>query len=139
MRCGSLSLASVYGAPSQVAYLKGCRDPSHYVLVDQSEASLRNSPPYAQYERNMPCLQKLKNILQSAAWRAKDVAPRLSLLLPQMYSRPKGASNRHASTTDLCTSQLYSSPSDLSYLLWQVIIFYIKISRIKCTKNGTPS
>ncbi len=27
----------------------------------------------------------------------------------------KGASNRHASIIDLCTSQLYCSPSDLPY------------------------
>ncbi len=48
-RCGSLSLVSVDGAPSRAACLKGCRDPSHRVSVDQSEARTRNSPPYAQY------------------------------------------------------------------------------------------
>ncbi len=87
MRCGSLSSASVDCAPSQAACLRCCRDPSHRVLVDQSEASPMKSPPYAQYGRNVPHLAETKKILQSAARRAEDATPRLGLPLPQTYSQ----------------------------------------------------
>ncbi len=40
-------------------------------------------------DRTCHTSQKLKNILQSAARRAKDAAPCLGLPLPQMYSRLK--------------------------------------------------
>ncbi len=55
------------------------------MLADQSEASLRNSSPYAQYEQNMPCRAKTEKILQCAAWCAEDAALRFGLPLPQMY------------------------------------------------------
>ncbi len=43
-QCGSLSSASVDGATNQATCLRGCCDPSHWLLVDQSEASPRNCP-----------------------------------------------------------------------------------------------
>ncbi len=55
-QCGSLSSASVDGATNRATCLRGCHDPSHRLSVDQSEASLRNFPPQAQYGQNMPCL-----------------------------------------------------------------------------------
>ncbi len=39
--------------------------------------------------------QKLKNILQSMVQLAEDAAPRLSLPLPQMYSRLNTVTYRH--------------------------------------------
>ncbi len=45
----SFSSASVDGATNRATCLRGCHDPSHWLSVDQSEASPRNSPPRAQY------------------------------------------------------------------------------------------
>ncbi len=51
VRHSSLSLASAGDAPSWAACLKGCRNPSQRVSVDQSEVSPRNGSPHAQYGR----------------------------------------------------------------------------------------
>ncbi len=56
VRCGNLSSASVDGAMNRATCLRGCHDTSHLLLVDQSEVSLRNSSPYAQYGCNKPRL-----------------------------------------------------------------------------------
>ncbi len=69
-RRGSLFSGSVDGVPNQTACLEGCRDPSHCVLVDQSEASQKNSPSYAQYGWNVPLLAETEKILQSAMRRS---------------------------------------------------------------------
>ncbi len=53
---GSLSSSSVDGAMNQATRLRGCCDPSPRLSVDQSEVSLRNSPPRARYVWNMPHL-----------------------------------------------------------------------------------
>ncbi len=42
-RRNSLSSASVDGAMNRVTCLRGCHDPSHWLSIDQSEASLKNS------------------------------------------------------------------------------------------------
>ncbi len=79
-RC-SLSLASVDGASSRAACLRGCHDPSHRVLVHQGEASPRNSPPYVQYGRNVPRLAEMEkhSSVCGAAQHVEDTAPCLSL------------------------------------------------------------
>ncbi len=48
-QCGSLSSANVDGVTNRATCLRGCQDPSHQLLVDQSEASLTYSPPHVQY------------------------------------------------------------------------------------------
>ncbi len=53
VQCSSLSLASVNGTTNRATCLRGCCDLSHWLLVNQSEASLRNSPPHVQYGQNM--------------------------------------------------------------------------------------
>ncbi len=55
-RHGSPSSASVDGPTNQVTCLKGCCNLSHQLLVDQSEASQRNSPLHVQYGWNIPRL-----------------------------------------------------------------------------------
>ncbi len=49
----SLSSTSVDGAMNRATCLRGSRDPSYRLSVDQSKASPRNSPPHAQYGQNM--------------------------------------------------------------------------------------
>ncbi len=56
VRHGSLSSTSVDSTMNRATCLRKCHNLSHRLLVDQSEASSRNSPPYAQYGWNMSCL-----------------------------------------------------------------------------------
>ncbi len=79
-RCDSLCSASIDGAPSRATCLRGCCDPSHRMLVDQSEASPRNSPPYAQYGWNMPHLTETEkhSSVHGAACRGCRTVPRLA-------------------------------------------------------------
>ncbi len=58
-------LASVDGATNRATCLRGCRDPSHWLLLDQSEASSRNSLLIRSMDRTYRASQKLKNILYS--------------------------------------------------------------------------
>ncbi len=63
---------------------------SHRLSVDQSEASPRNSPPYAQYGWKMPRLVETEkySLLRGAAHQGtEDAATYLGLPLPQVYSR----------------------------------------------------
>ncbi len=88
----SLSLASVDGAPSGAACLRGCRNSSHPLSIDQSEVSPRNSPPYAQYGRNVPRLVETEKhfSVRSAACRGCRATPRLasaSNLFPALSRR----------------------------------------------------
>ncbi len=57
----SLSSASVNGATNRAICFRDCRNPSHQLSVDQSEASPRNFPPYAQYGWNMLHVAKTEN------------------------------------------------------------------------------
>ncbi len=63
---GSLSSASVDSAMNWATCRRGCRDPSHRLLVNQSEATLRNSLSHAQYGQNMPRLAKTEK--HSLVW-----------------------------------------------------------------------
>ncbi len=80
-QCGSHSLASVDGATKLATCLRGCRNPSHRLLVDQSEASPRNSPCHAQYGWNMSCLTFF------STRRVENAALYLGLSLPLAYYR----------------------------------------------------
>ncbi len=84
----SLSSASVDGAPSQAACLRGCCELSHHrVLVDQSEASPRNSPPYEQYGQNVPRLAETEKHSSVCGIVYRGCSGVSGLPLPQMYSR----------------------------------------------------
>ncbi len=88
--CGSLSSASVDGATNRATCLRGCRDPSCRLSVDQSKANPRNSPLHMQYGQNMLCLAETEK--HSLLWctshqGAKDATPHLSLPLPLAYSQ----------------------------------------------------
>ncbi len=81
--CGSLSSDSVDGTMNRARCLRGCCDPCLRLSVDQSKASLRNSPPYAQYGWNMPRPAKTEkhSLLQGAATNMRRgccAAPRLT-------------------------------------------------------------
>ncbi len=49
-------LASVDGAMNRATCLRGCRNTSHWLLVNRSETSPRDSTPHVQYGWNMPRL-----------------------------------------------------------------------------------
>ncbi len=71
----NLSSASIDGAMNRATCLRRCCDPSHRLLVDQSEASLRNSPPHAQYGWNMPHLIKTEKLVLYEEWHSEDAKP----------------------------------------------------------------
>ncbi len=80
---GSLSLASVDDAMNYAICLRGCCNPSHQLLVHQSEASPKNSPPHAQYGWNMPHLAEIKkhSLVLGMAYRGPLRMPHLPLSL----------------------------------------------------------
>ncbi len=73
-------LGCVDGATNWAACLRGCCDPSHWLLVDQSEASPRNSPPHVQYERNMSHLAETEkhSLARDTAHRGCSAVPHLA-------------------------------------------------------------
>ncbi len=88
-QCGSLPLASIDDTINRATCFRGCCDPSHWLLVYQSEASPRNSPPHAQYGWNTLCLTETEtqfSVRHGAARHAKDAMLCLGLSLPLMYS-----------------------------------------------------
>ncbi len=94
VRRSSLSSASVDGALSQAARLRGCRNLSNRMLVYESEASPRNSPPYVQYGRNVRPLaetEKHSSVCGAACWGC-SIVPRLvstSNIFPTLRKRCK--------------------------------------------------
>ncbi len=119
----SLFSARVDGATKPIC-LRGCCDPSHRLLVDQSEASPRNSLPHAQYGWNMPCLAEtvkhslvrsaLRMLCGTSAYRnwktffctryAEDAVRHLGLPLPLVYSRLKSL-NRNSGREGLLVTE----------------------------------
>ncbi len=77
---GSLSSASIDGATNQATCLRGCHNPSHWLLVDQSEVSPRNSPPHAQYGWNIPRLAETEkhSLVRGMVRQGCRAAPRLA-------------------------------------------------------------
>ncbi len=79
-RHSSLSSASVDSAMNRATCLRGCCNPSHWLLVDQSEAIPRNSPPYAQYGGNMVRITETKKhfLVRDMVRRGCHTVPRLA-------------------------------------------------------------
>ncbi len=150
-RCGSLSSASVDDTTNRATCFTGCHNLSHWLLVDQSEASPRNAPPQAQHGRNMARLAETEahSLVWGTAHRGTlKMLPRASAcfypqtlrrtrkctILVQWFTRIYNAKNR----TLMIGAAVYNAVNGKCTNFWQLTYYVVLKRQITINLSSMP-